>query len=344
MIDLIKLLPYSRNKHYVLFLNNGSESLSVYVNRKAPELKEEFGEEDYMFLPLAEIEASLTPDMMDYMFPWRGMSADKGVEDTFRQLFNVGDRAGLLVINGEKVDFRPVEGDEYSFQVAADELLHKLRIEPRPCFSIQAPEPHPMIFPARRTRRSRAAEEYDSSLPPMVELEPCETGEEPLDEKTQTLVNAWNEFSERYGITIEDLARLIHDNVRLSRLVIKPSGAILLADYGNREVKMDNLTKALYLFYLRHPEGVRQKDLYDHKDEILDIYLRFNNRDDLDELKVSVERLLFDDNRVNVSMSRIKKAFRDVVGDWVAKNYYVDGQAGKARSVQLDRDFVIWER
>ena len=337
MIDLINLLPYSRNKHYVLFLNNGIDALSVHVSERTPELKDAFRDEDYIFLPLAEIEASMTPEMVQYMFPWRGLAVYKGgVEDTFRQVYNVGDKAGLLCINNTQTEFFPIEdGTEWSFNDAAEELLIKLSIE-----AVPAPEPSRetprFVFKCTRAQRS-AGSELSRSLPaPMPE-------EEPLEPDTQAIVDAWQDFSKRYGISIEELARLVNEKVRLSKLVITHAGTILLADYGNCEVKMDNLTKALYFFYLLHPEGVRQKELYDYKDKILELYLQFNRRDDLDELKLSVDRLLLDDNRVNVSLSRIKKAFRDVVGDWVAKHYYVDGKAGEARSIKLDRDFVIWE-
>ena len=47
-------------------------------------------------------------------------------------------------------------------------------------------------------------------------------------------------------------------------------------------------------------------------------------------------------NNINVSISRIKKAFKDIVGDRIARFYYVDGSAGHPRSIALDRDLVIW--
>ena len=346
MIDLINLLPYSRNKHYVLFLNNGIDALSVHVSERTPELKDAFRDEDYIFLPLAEIEASMTPEMVQYMFPWRGLTVYKGgVEDTFRQVYNVGDKAGLLCINGKETEFYPIEdGTEWSFNDVAEELLLKLNIEAAPAPEAPSPmskplrEAHGIVFKCTRSKCS-AGRELSRELPaPARAVE-----EEPLEPGAQAIVDAWQEFSKRYGISIEELARLVNEKVRLSRLVITHAGTILLADYGNREVKMDNLTKALYFFYLLHPEGVRQKALYDYKDEILKLYLQFNRRDDLDELRLSVDRLLLDDNRVNVSLSRIKAAFKEVVGDWVAKYYYIDGKAGEARSIKLDRDFVIWE-
>ncbi len=48
-------------------------------------------------------------------------------------------------------------------------------------------------------------------------------------------------------------------------------------------------------------------------------------------------------NSINVSISRIKKAFKDIVGDRIAKFYYVDGRYGEIRKIALDRDLVLWE-
>ena len=36
-------------------------------------------------------------------------------------------------------------------------------------------------------------------------------------------------------------------------------------------------------------------------------------------------------------------AFRDVVGDRIARFYYVDGRYGEPRKIALDRDLVIWD-
>ena len=347
MIDLVKLLPHSRNKHYVLFLNNGIKSLGLHVTDHAAELKKAFTDEDYIFLPLAEIEASITPDMMEYMFPWRGLSVYRGgVERMFRQVYQIGNKAGLLRIDGKKTDFFPIKGeDEFSFDDAAMDLLLKLQTEAGPdsedLFSML--EPEPIQAPSMPAKRRGICYEGSARLSRKMFDQMPDIDEEPLDENTQTVVAAWNDFSRRYGISIEDLARLLNEKAKISRLIIKPSGTILLADYDDKEVKMDDLTKALYFLYLLHPEGIRQKELIDYKDELLDLYLKITRRDDLDEIRFSVESLLFDENRINVSMSRIKKAFRDLFGDWLAKTYYIDGTAGKARSIKLNRDYVIWE-
>ena len=49
---------------------------------------------------------------------------------------------------------------------------------------------------------------------------------------------------------------------------------------GHRiRVKLPNISKALYFLYLRHPEGLRFKDISGHKDELLHLYGGITGRD-----------------------------------------------------------------
>lgn len=164
------------------------------------------------------------------------------------------------------------------------------------------------------------------------------------DARTQAIIDAWENIERKFGITIDDLYVILRCRVKLSRLTITTANRIYLTDFENQEVKMDDLTKALYFYYLRHPEGATLKELYEHEDEILKYYSGITGRDDLQGIRKSVKDLLDPyGNGRNVCMSRIKKAFRDIVGDPVAGFYYVDGKYGEARKVRIDRDLVIWE-
>lgn len=167
----------------------------------------------------------------------------------------------------------------------------------------------------------------------------------PLDLRTQAIIDAWEKLEAEYGVTIEEIEVLLGYRVKLSRINITPSGQILMTDYDNREVKMDDLTKSVYFFYLRHPEGATLKELHEHEPEIRSIYMSITGRDNVQEIRKSVNNLLDPyGNGLNVSMSRIKKAFKDVVGDRIAQHYYIDGRYGETRTVRLDRDLIIWNR
>ncbi len=193
-----------------------------------------------------------------------------------------------------------------------------------------APAPAPS-----RTSRSRTAR-LETRTP--AALEP-----DALDPRTEQILAEIRRLQEKYGVSIEDLDIILGYTVRLSHLSITHSGRIYLSDYDNAEVKMPNISKALYFLFLRHPEGLRFKDVADHKPELLQIYQLITGRDDPDEIKKSID-LLVDPlgNGLNVNASRIKTAFKNVISDRIARFYYLNGPAGEEKKVPLDRDLVIW--
>jgi len=129
----------------------------------------------------------------------------------------------------------------------------------------------------------------------------------------------------------------------------------MLSDYG-KEVKMTPLQKTLYIFYLRHPEGVAFKMLSAYYDELLAIYKVLSNREDLEKQQHSIRRLVdATDNAINEKCSRIKEAFLKVVDDFIAQNYYLCLKREKCinngitytnllKRITLIRDLVVYPK
>jgi len=168
--------------------------------------------------------------------------------------------------------------------------------------------------------------------------------EERLDTRTELILDEIRRLQEKYNVTIDELEILLGYTVKLSQLKIMRSGKIFLSDYDNTEVRMPNVAKALFFLYLRHPEGLRFKDVADHREELIRIYSNITGRDEPEEIEKSID-LLVDPfgNALNVNASRIKTAFRNAVSDRIARFYYINGAAGDVKKVPLDRDLVIWE-
>lgn len=178
--------------------------------------------------------------------------------------------------------------------------------------------------------------------PAVQELEPAVQDLEP-DEQTKALLAEIEKLQRKYGITIEELEAVIAFRVKLSRLHITEKKSIVLEDFDHKEVKMDTLTKAVFLLYLKHPEGIRYKELSDYQQELEEIYSSITGREDLDSIQKSVADLCDPlNNSINEKVSKVKKAFRDAVDDRVARFYYIDGKKGTAKRIALDRDFVLW--
>lgn len=131
--------------------------------------------------------------------------------------------------------------------------------------------------------------------------------------------------------------------IRLSKMKITKDNRIVLEDYNNFEIQLSPLPKALYLLFLRHPEGIRIKDLPSHLDELYCIYSILTNREDEKVAKVSVENLTDPhSNSINEKISRIKEAFEFFTED-ISKNYIITGKRGGERQIIIDRKLVSWD-
>jgi hypothetical protein len=146
------------------------------------------------------------------------------------------------------------------------------------------------------------------------------------------------------GIAEYLLERLIHPDDRLSRLVITKDYRITLPDYQNMEIKMEPIVKAVYLLFLKHPEGIAFKCLPDHREELAEIYTKLRPTGLSDRAMQSIEDvtnpLL---NSINEKCARIRGAFVGEFDDYMAKYYYADGHRGAIKKIALPHDLVIWE-
>lgn len=178
-----------------------------------------------------------------------------------------------------------------------------------------------------------------------MEDEFLEDEEPDSDERLKALVAEIEAIQKKYGVTIEELEIAMSYTVKLSHLRITRHHQIILDDFDHQEVKMDTLTKAVFLLYLKHPEGIRFKDLCDHKGELESIYMSISGRSDLAGIRKSICDLTDSimSNSINEKVSKVKKAFRDVVDERISKFYFIDGEKGAAKKIALDRSLVIWE-
>lgn len=145
------------------------------------------------------------------------------------------------------------------------------------------------------------------------------------------------------GFPAEIVQSWLNEAVKLSRLRITRQFKILLVDY-DMEIKMGPLPKTVFLFYLRHPEGVKFTYLQDHVDELRNIYGHVSVNDDPVKMDESIASLTDPlNNSICEKCAAIKKAFMLKVHDNVARNYYITGMQGGEKGIALDRNLVEWE-
>lgn len=130
---------------------------------------------------------------------------------------------------------------------------------------------------------------------------------------------------------------------RPGRLRITRQFKILLVDY-DKEVKMGPLPKTVFLFYLRHREGVMFSHLQDHIEELKYIYGHVSVNDDPKKMEESIANLTNPfNNSICEKCAAIKKAFLLQINDHIARHYYITGTQGCRKYITLDRSLVEWE-
>ena len=128
----------------------------------------------------------------------------------------------------------------------------------------------------------------------------------------------------------------------LSHLHIRGT-RIFLTDYNNMEITMGPLPKAVFLLFLRHKEGIRFSYLPDYRQELLDIYSKLTSETDRDKIRRSVEDVTDPTkNTINENASRIRRAFVNKIEPELAKHYYITGERGEAKKIELARELVVW--
>lgn len=145
------------------------------------------------------------------------------------------------------------------------------------------------------------------------------------------------------GVSEKDISSFLHSEQCPLKLTVSKNYRLFLGD--NRvEIKMEPLVKAVYLLFLKHPEGILFKQLPEYRSELIQIYEKLRPAGLTERALQSIEDvtnpLL---NSVNEKCARIRGAFVGEFDDYMAKYYYVEGKRGEAKKIMLSRDLVIWE-
>ena len=147
-----------------------------------------------------------------------------------------------------------------------------------------------------------------------------------------------------YGMSEKALSSLIETEQPLLKLTVSRDYRLYLGEQ-RVEVRMEPLLKALYLLFLRHPEGIIFKDLPDYRQELAKIYSDVRPWGLSDRALQSIEDVTNPMlNSINEKCARIRKTFLTILNSNMAKYYYIDGPRGEAKKIARPRDLVVWEK
>lgn len=146
-----------------------------------------------------------------------------------------------------------------------------------------------------------------------------------------------------YGMSEKELVALIETEQPLMKLTVSRDYRLFLGEQ-RVEVRMEPLVKAVYLLFLRHPEGIIFKSLPDYRQELTKLYSEVRPWGLTDRALQSIEDVTNPMlNSINEKCARIKKAFVGILGSEMAKKYYIKGNRGEPKSIALSSDLVVWE-
>ena len=147
-----------------------------------------------------------------------------------------------------------------------------------------------------------------------------------------------------YGMSEKELTSLLETEQPLLKLTISRNYRLYLGEQ-RVEIRMEPLVKAVYLLFLRHPEGIIFKDLPDYRQELTKIYSDVRPWGLTDRALQSIEDVTNPMlNSINEKCARIKKTFLAVMGSGMAEHYYIKGTRCEPKGIALPRDLVVWEQ
>lgn len=175
------------------------------------------------------------------------------------------------------------------------------------------------------------------------------------DKETWQLIHEIEERVEQLaqkGISEHILAQIVAKPQVVSRMVITTDNRIILPDYGNMEIEMTPLVKAVYFLFLRHPEGIVYKCLTDYRNELADLYSQIKSGQNIHSLSLYEHTKIMcsvndiadpTKNSINEKVARIREAFVTRFNERLAINYIVQGGRGEPKRIPLHREMVEWQ-
>jgi len=126
-------------------------------------------------------------------------------------------------------------------------------------------------------------------------------------------------------------------------LVVTRDYRIFIGSRRGQEIRMRPMTKAVFLLFLHHPEGIVFQQIDRYRQELTRYYRRLSRSDSIADIDRSLDRVLDAASReVNVAASRISEALSTLLEEELLPSYIITGERGGTKRIRLDRRLVTW--
>ena len=210
-------------------------------------------------------------------------------------------------------------------------------------FRVSREEQKEEELPKPRTCESRNECLYTSEEPPEYARQDQLKEDSPID--THQLNEAVHIIAKflRAGYTKETIWAMIEPFQELSPIHITKDLRIILPLY-DKEIELPPVQKAVFLLFLKHPEGIYFKNLISHHTELYQLYRKLAIRGSSINHATTVMDLVNPlSNSMNEKCSQIKKRIQAILDDSLAKHYYISGAKGELKRIDINPDMIVWE-
>jgi hypothetical protein len=144
----------------------------------------------------------------------------------------------------------------------------------------------------------------------------------------------------RSEILFRDRYSLLKKPSRMS--ITGPNYKIQFPDLANIELKLDKIEKTIYLFFLGKPGGVKLNMLDEHREELIELYLKVSPTSDRATATRRIHERTDNTNtqKISETISKIRRKINDLVGDEMGEHYIIAGANGELKKIGVERHLV----
>ena len=342
-------LLFTPDERDIIYVENEKDPvINEYISKHYEELCRQFNSEDLNFNYLPKLcNQDVPKEVLQYMFPHLQRDKDFSPKiinaETLKPHLLKGEILGTALIHflpeednpsGYCFSYCPLVpnsavtlSDQFEWYIST---VSKYYYDGKPRYSLVPPQGDEVADACFNDGDADSSSEYS----PYMQMDPETTM------LVKEIRDRINELRKR-GFQMGLLRDLIEEQPTLSRLVIDKDFRIFLPDYNNMEIIMSPLPKAVYLLFLKHPEGIVFKQLHDYYPELLDIYKRISNRVVEKKILKSINDITDPTkNSINEKCTRIREAFLKQFDYVYARHYFITGKRGEPKRITLPRELV----